>query len=70
MNKNSKNDTETPSIKINQIYIEIICNIIRKQNIQLIENIGEKEFLPIRELLNKYVITKNDVKNILNKNQN
>jgi hypothetical protein len=51
--------------KINQIYIEIICNIIRKENIKLLEKIGEKEMLPIRELLNKYVITKTQVKNIL-----
>jgi carbamoylphosphate synthase large subunit len=59
MNKNNTTN------KINQIYIEIICNIIRKENIKLLEKIGEKEMLPIRELLNKYVITKTQVKNIL-----
>lgn len=59
MNNNNNPD------KINQIYIEIICNIIRKENIKLLEKIGEKEMLPIRELLNKYVITKTQVKNIL-----
>ena len=59
MNKNNTTN------KINQIYIEIICNIIRKENIKLLERIGEKEMLPIRELLNKYVITKTQVKNIL-----
>tara|TARA_B110000914_G_C15110300_1_gene285827 strand:+ start:90 stop:320 length:231 start_codon:yes stop_codon:yes gene_type:complete len=70
MKKLSKNNTskitETPSIKINQIYIEMICNIIRKQNIELLEKIGEEEILPIRELINKYIITKTQVKNILN----
>jgi|TARA_B110000259_G_C14008329_1_gene398710 hypothetical protein len=54
--------------KINQIYIEMICNIIRKQNIKLLENIGEEEMLPIRDLLNKYVITKTQVKNLLTLN--
>jgi len=53
------------SCDINQIYIEIICNIIRKQNIALLEKIGEIEELPIRELIKKYVISKNDVKKIL-----
>tara|TARA_B100000900_G_scaffold211460_1_gene179247 strand:+ start:6104 stop:6292 length:189 start_codon:yes stop_codon:yes gene_type:complete len=53
------------SCNINQIYIEIICNIIRKQNIALLEKIGEEEELPIRELIKKYVISKYDVKNIL-----
>ena len=73
MKKSSKNNTniiETSSIKINQIYIEIICNIIRKQNIELLEKIGEEEMLPIRELMNKYIITKTQVKNILNNLEN
>ena len=61
MNKEQYND------KINQLYIEIICNIIRKQNIDLLEKIGEEEMLPIREIINKYVITKTQVKNILTK---
>jgi hypothetical protein len=61
MNKEHYND------KINQLYIEIICNIIRKQNIDLLEKIGEEEMLPIREIINKYVITKTQVKNILTK---
>lgn len=61
MNKKQYND------KINQLYIEIICNIIRKQNIDLLEKIGEEEMLPIREIINKYVITKTQVKNILTK---
>ena len=61
MNKEQYND------KINQLYIEIICNIIRKQNIDLLEKIGEEELLPIREIINKYVITKTQVKNILTK---
>ena len=56
---------EEKSCNINQIYIEIICNIIRKQNIALLEKIGEEEELPIRELIKKYVISKYDVKNIL-----
>jgi len=43
----------------------MICNIIRKQNIKLLEKIGEEEMLPIRELINKYVITKTQVKNLL-----
>ena len=68
--KNNTNITETSSIKINQIYIEIICNIIRKQNIELLEKIGEEEMLPIRELMNKYIITKTQVKNILNNLEN
>ena len=50
---------------INQIYIEILCNIIRKQNIKLLEKIAEEEMLPTRELINKYVITKTQVKNLL-----
>ena len=45
MNKEQYND------KINQLYIEIICNIIRKQNIDLLEKIGEEEMLPIREII-------------------
>jgi len=58
-------DKQDNSVDINQIYIEIICNLIRKQNIQLLEKIGEEEILPIRELLNKYIISKADVKEIL-----
>jgi hypothetical protein len=53
------------SDNINQIYIEILCNIIRKQNIKLLEKIAEEEMLPTRELINKYVITKTQVKNLL-----
>ena len=60
---NDDNDEYYDSI--NQIYIEMICNIIRKQNIKLLEKIGEEEMLPIRELINKYVITKTQVKNLL-----
>ena len=56
---------EKDKTKINQIYFEILCNIIRKQNIALLEKIGEEEELPIRELIKKYVISKYDVKNIL-----
>ena len=56
------------SDKINQIYIEILCNIIRKQNIKLIEKIAEEEILPTRDLLNRYVITKTQVKNLLTMN--
>jgi hypothetical protein len=59
------NDNDEYSDSINQIYIEMICNIIRKQNIKLLEKIGEEEMLPIRELINKYVITKTQVKNLL-----
>ena len=62
-NKN-KNENEYTT-KINQIYIEMICNIIRKQNINLLEKIAEEEILPTRELLEKYIITKTQVKNIL-----
>lgn len=58
------------SIDINQIYLEIICNLIRKQNIELLEKIGEEEILPIRELLNKYIISKSDVKEILSNLEN
>lgn len=58
-------DNDEYSDSINQIYIEMICNIIRKQNIKLLEKIGEEEMLPIRELINKYVITKTQVKNLL-----
>tara|TARA_Y100000389_G_scaffold19651_1_gene17002 strand:+ start:537 stop:731 length:195 start_codon:yes stop_codon:yes gene_type:complete len=58
-------DNEKYSDSINQIYIEIICNIIRKQNIKLLEKISEEEMLPTRELINKYVITKTQVKNLL-----
>ena len=43
----------------------MICNIIRKQNINLLEKIAEEEILPTRELLGKYIITKTQVKNIL-----
>jgi len=59
------NNNDEYSDSINQIYIEMICNIIRKQNIKLLEKIGEEEMLPIRELINKYVITKTQVKNLL-----
>jgi hypothetical protein len=58
-------DNDEYSDSINQIYIEMLCNIIRKQNIKLLEKIGEEEMLPIRELINKYVITKTQVKNLL-----
>jgi len=54
--------------RINQIYIEILCNIIRKQNLQLLEKIGEVEKLPILELNKNYIITKNQVKNIIKLN--
>ena len=70
MKKSSNNNNEIYNIKISQIYIEIICNIIRKQNIELLERIGEEEILPIRELINKYVINKHDVTNILNNLEN
>ena len=59
------NIEEKYSDNINQIYIEILCNIIRKQNIKLLEKIAEAEMLPTRELINKYVITKTQVKNLL-----
>tara|TARA_Y100000591_G_C21439063_1_gene500622 strand:+ start:295 stop:498 length:204 start_codon:yes stop_codon:yes gene_type:complete len=62
--KKNKNENEYTT-KINQIYIEMICNIIRKQNINLLEKIAEEEILPTRELLGKYIITKTQVKNIL-----
>lgn len=58
-------DNDEYSDSINQIYIEMLCNIIRKQNIKLLEKIGEEEMLPIRELINKYVINKTQVKNLL-----
>ena len=54
--------------RINQIYIEILCNIIRKQNLQLLEKIGEVEKLTILELNKNYIITKNQVKNIIKLN--
>jgi|TARA_B110000211_G_scaffold122746_2_gene141623 hypothetical protein len=57
---------EKEDININQIYIEIISNLIRKQNIELLEKIGEEELLPIRELINRYVISKSDVRELLN----
>ena len=66
MKKTNKKEDDENLIKINQIYIEMICNIIRKQNIALLEKIGEEEILPIRNLINRYVITKTEVKNILN----
>jgi hypothetical protein len=53
------------SLKINQIYIEILCNIIRKQNLNLLEKIGEVEKLSILDLNKKYIISKNQVNNIL-----
>jgi len=65
-----KQKEEDYSININQIYLEIICNLIRKQNIELLEKIGEEEILPIRELLNKYIISKSDVSKILNNLEN
>lgn len=74
MSNNSSTDTDKElkklneskySDNINQIYIEILCNIIRKQNIKLLEKIAEEEMLPTRELINKYVITKTQVKNLL-----
>ena len=58
-------ENEKYSDNINQIYIEILCNIIRKQNIKLLKKIAEEEMLPTRELINKYVITKTQVKNLL-----
>ena len=54
--------------KINQIYFEILCNIIRKQNITLLEKISEKELIPIDKLLNKYIMSKAKIRNILNEN--
>ena len=53
MKKTNKNEDDENLIKINQIYIEMICNIIRKQNITLLEKIGEEEILPIRNLINR-----------------
>jgi hypothetical protein len=54
------------NIKINQIYFEIICNIVRKQNITLLEKISEKECIPIDKLLNKYIMSKSKIRNLLN----
>ena len=52
--------------KINQIYFEILCNIIRRQNITLLEKISEKECIPIDKLLNKYIMSKSKIRNLLN----
>jgi len=68
--KQKQKQKQDYSIDINQIYLEIICNLIRKQNIELLEKIGEEEILPIRELLNKYIISKSDVKEILSNLEN
>lgn len=68
MSKNKNTIENEYSDKVNQIYIEILCNIIRKQNIKLIEKIAEEEILPTRDLINKYVITKTQVKNLLTMN--
>ena len=54
-------------LKINQIYIEILCNLIRRQNISLLEKIGEIECIPIEKLLSKYIISKSRMRNILSK---
>jgi len=68
--KQKQKEKQDYSIDINQIYLEIICNLIRKQNIELLEKIGEEEILPIRELLNKYIISKSDVREILSNLEN
>ena len=68
--KQKQKQKQDYSIDINQIYLEIICNLIRKQNIELLEKIGEEEILPIRELLNKYIISKSDVREILSNLEN
>lgn len=70
MDKQKQKEKQDYSIDINQIYLEIICNLIRKQNIELLEKIGEEEILPIRELLNKYIISKSDVREILSNLEN
>ena len=70
MDKQKQKQKQDNSVDINQIYLEIICNLIRKQNIELLEKIGEEEILPIRELLNKYIISKSDVKEILSNLEN
>jgi hypothetical protein len=57
---------EENNTKINQIYFEILCNIIRKQNITLLEKISEKESIPIDKLFNKYIMSKAKIRNILN----
>tara|TARA_Y100001970_G_scaffold293482_1_gene440567 strand:- start:26723 stop:26917 length:195 start_codon:yes stop_codon:yes gene_type:complete len=57
---------EENETKINQIYFEILCNIIRKQNITLLEKISEKECIPIDKLLSKYIMSKAKIRNILN----
>ena len=57
---------EENQTKINQIYFEILCNIIRKQNITLLEKISEKESIPIDKLFNKYIMSKAKIRNILN----
>ena len=67
-NKINKIDKIENNTRINQLYIEILCNIIRKQNLQLLEKIGEVEKLPILELNRKYIITKNQLKNIIKLN--
>ena len=68
--KQKQKQKQDNSVDINQIYLEIICNLIRKQNIELLEKIGEEEILPIRELLNKYIISKSDVREILSNLEN
>jgi hypothetical protein len=50
---------------INQIYIEIISNIIRKQNYYLLLNICDKEKLPYGEIMYRYIPSKIAVKNLL-----
>ena len=64
------NEIYIENTKRNQIYIEILCNYIKKQNIKLLENIGNKEMIPIKELLERYIISKTDIKNILTINNN
>jgi hypothetical protein len=67
--KNNGDDSDNINngfpIQINQIYLEVLTNTVRKQNIQLLNKIAKIEQIPIDQLLDKYIITKSAVKNII-----
>jgi hypothetical protein len=64
--KNNEDDSDNGfHIEINQIYLEVLTNTVRKQNIQLLNKIAKIEQIPIDQLLDKYIITKSAVKNII-----
>lgn len=54
--------------RLYQKFIEILCNYLLQQNKELLELVCKNENLPLREVLEDNIISRNTVKNLLNEN--